>query len=115
MKFKKLIKYVEDSYSSKPSFLILMSDGKEYISNGCVFKENTPENIATLVEQFECEEHIDRLLNAPDNPDVGRIKNLRSMFQGCEGLTEFTADLSSLTDGLWMFQGCKNLSRNLRD
>ena len=53
MKLIKILHYVENSFGGKPSFVILMSDGKEYISNGCVWKENTKENVAELIEKYD--------------------------------------------------------------
>ena len=32
------------------------------------------------------------------------------MFEHCSNLTTFTSDLSSLTNGIWMFHGCSNLT-----
>ena len=53
MKFVKILHYVESSFEGKPSFVLEMSDGKEYISNGCVWKENTQANLHKLIDKIQ--------------------------------------------------------------
>ena len=67
MEFIKLLKYVRKSFHGKPSFLVLMGDDKEYISNGCVFAENTPENREKLIAKYDCKKYINDLLAAKDS------------------------------------------------
>lgn len=108
MKFVKLLKYVEKSYGGTPSFLILMSDNKEYISNGCTFIENTQENRDYLVNKFDCSIHLDKLLNAKD-ASLEDVVDGRYMFWGCENLVVFEGDMPNLKNGRYMFWKCKNL------
>ena len=42
--------------------------------------------------------------------DLSSLTNGSSMFYQCSNLTTFTSDLSSLTDGDYMFQHCSNLT-----
>jgi len=111
MKFVKLLKHVDVSFEGKPSFLLLMElDGnhKEFISNGCVFVENTEESRKKLIRKHSCEEELHGLLNSP-NTDISDVRDGRCMFYGCKSLTHFEADFSSLKDGSCMFWGCDEL------
>ena len=108
MKFIKIVNYVEDSYEGKPSFVLLMSDNKEYISNGCVFVENTDANIKELIEEFDCKSMLEELFNSP-SIDISSVTDSRSMFEGCTSLVEFSSDLSSVTNSSYMFCGCTSL------
>jgi len=111
MKFVKLLKHVDVSFEGKPSFLLLMElDGnhKEFISNGCVFVENTEESRKKLIRKHSCEEELHGLLNSP-NTDISDVRDGRHMFGRCESLTHFEADFSSLKDGSCMFWGCDEL------
>jgi len=130
MKLEKILHYVEKSYFRRPSFILLMSDGKEYISNGCQFVENTDENREILIEEYDCERHLLDLLAADSiemkdvtnarcmfwgsditefKEDMSSVKNSRDMFCCCAFLTEFSADMSSVTDDTDMFWGCESL------
>ena len=112
MKFVKLLKHVDVSFEGKPSFLLLMElDGnhKEFISNGCVFVENTEENRKKLIRKHSCEEELHGLLNSP-NTDISDVRDGRYMFHGCYELTNFVADLGSLENGSCMFWGCNSLT-----
>ena len=112
MKFVKLLKHVDVSFEGKPSFLLLMElDGnhKEFISNGCVFVENTEESRKKLIRKHSCEEELHGLLNSP-NTDISEVRDGFDMFYGCNSLTHFEADLGSLKDGRGMFEGCKSLT-----
>jgi len=112
MKFVKLLKHVDVSFEGKPSFLLLMElDGnhKEFISNGCVFVENTEESRKKLIRKHSCEEELHGLLNSP-NTDISDVRDGRYMFHGCYELTNFVADLGSLENGSCMFWGCNSLT-----
>ena len=109
MKFIKLLKYVECSFEDKPSFVILMSDGKEYISNGCVFIENTQKNINSLIRRYDCKSYLEELLNSKEI-DISEISNVRYMFAGCKALTSFSSELPKVTNASFMFQGCISLT-----
>ena len=114
MRFKTVTHYVEKSYQGRPSFIVVLEDiatGIEtsYISSGCDFVENTEVNIEALVSEYDCKEALDLLLNSPIT-SLKSITNGRSMFRGCDSLTEFKADLSSLTNGSSMFSYCDSLT-----
>ena len=114
MKFVKILKYIENSFEDKPSFLIEMDKG-EYISSGCVFVENNPENRAFLIKKYKCETALNALLDSDFDGDMSSIKNARGMFYGCSKLTEFTSDMSSAADARGMFCGCSNLTKFASD
>jgi hypothetical protein len=118
MKFIRLVGYVEESYRNNPSFLILMSDGKEYISNGCTFVENTTKNIDRLeAEHPTCTHHVNKLLLS-SAIDIGKVVNTSCMFwgyMGIEGITEFDEDLSSVVIANDMFYNCQKLSKFTSD
>ena len=77
MKFIEIKKYIAKSFEGKPSFIIVLEEEgtlKEFIYNGCVFKENTEDNIKALIEEFDCEFFLEELLNSPDlNGDYSGI------------------------------------------
>ncbi len=106
MKFVKVLSYIEKSFKGKPSFLILMSDGKEYISNGCKFLENTQGNRDSLVESYSCAEELYVLLEG-SCVDFKSITNTFCMFYGCPDIEEFEEDLGHVTYDRWMFRFCK--------
>ena len=108
MKFIKLLKYVESSYEGKPSFVILMSDNREYISNGCVFVENCEASIKRLIRKYNCEAELNELFSSQE-VGIGKITNSSLMFDGCTSLVEFSGDLSSVTNSRCMFRGCTSL------
>lgn len=108
MKFVKLLKYVEKSFEDSPSFLILMSDNREYISNRSTFIENTPENRDYLMSSCYWGEEVNILLNSKD-ASLEDVVNGRCMFYGCKNLVEFKGDLPNLKSGGSMFYGCENL------
>ena len=95
MKFVKLLKYVEKSYGDNPSFLIIMSDRKEYISNGCQFVENTEENIIKLILEYDCATYIKELFNS-ECEGIECVTDALYMFCGCTDLTDFEVDLPNL-------------------
>ncbi len=107
MKFVKVMAYIEKSFKGKPSFLILMSDGKEYISNGCKFLENTEGNRNALVEDYNCAGELHVLLQEQGHVDFKRITNTMCMFYGCPNIEEFEEDLGHVTYDRWMFRFCK--------
>ncbi|HHL35197.1 MAG TPA: hypothetical protein ENJ30_12610 [Desulfobulbaceae bacterium] len=102
-----IVHYVERSYEGKPSFVILMSDGKEYVSNGCVFLENTWEKRARLISWYDCEVELRKLLKIPG---IGwdELVNGQYMFRGCKALTE-PAITPKLENGANMYYGCSSL------
>lgn len=106
MKFVKVLAYIEKSFKGKPSFLILMSDGKEYISNGCKFLENTQRNRDSLVESYDCAEELHLLLQESCE-DFKRVTNTSCMFYGCPDIEEFEEDLEHVIYDRWMFRFCK--------
>jgi len=129
MKPIEITHFVEQSYEGKPSFVILMSDGKEYISNGCVFVENTPSNRSRLIDIHDCENELDALLKAPgiswedledgsnlfyncesltEPADTPNLVNGSGMYSFCKYLTE-PANTPKLVDGSWMYSGCESL------
>jgi len=110
MKFEKIVNYVESSFGDKPSFVLLMSNGREYISNGCVFVENTEDNIDELNKIFECKEFIDELLDAP-GCSIYDIADARYMFRGCGSITEFNEDMPNTIAATGMFIDCYSLQR----
>ena len=109
MKFVKLIKYVENSYGDKPSFLILMDDSKEYISNGCQFIENTPENIKFLEREFKGSGEYLKELFSSKQVILEEVTSTRWMFDGCTSLAEFKGDMPNVADTRCMFEGCTAL------
>jgi len=104
MKPVEITHYVETSYGEEPSFIILMSDGKEYISNGCQFTENTEENRAYLIERYDCEEELQDLLEAPGIAWED-LSDGSFMFLGCKELTE-PAPTPNLVKGEYMYCTC---------
>ena len=97
--------YVEGSYGGKPSYIILMSDGIEYISNGCVFQPTTEENLFKLTSKYRCGEYIYELLAADGIADEDLVWGSH-MFRGCHNLTE-TGNYPSLSCGSHMYLECK--------
>ena len=71
----------------------------------------SPVNLSSLTDAF-CMFESCKKLSAFTSDSSGSPVNLSSlengcrMFYGCSALTSFTSDLSSLTDGWGMFQGC---------
>ena len=110
----KVLKYVENSYKNGPSFLIEM-DGIEYLSNGCVFIENTKENIEELVERYNCKNYIDELLNSKDIEDISEVTNMSFMFNGIKYFNQNISnwDVSNVTDMSFMFQGVIDFNQDL--
>jgi hypothetical protein len=108
MKLLEIKHYVEHSFEDKPSFVLLMSDNKEYISNGCVFVERTDENAATLIDRYDCASELDALFQSKGIA-LHELVDARHMFYGCKNLREFSGDMPSLVDARLMFRGCKNL------
>lgn len=100
--------YVEKSFRDKPSFVLEMSDGKTYISNGCVFVEMSAANIEFLINKYDCKMYIDALL-ASTSTEMSSVTDARFMFRGCKILTTFNNDMSSVINASHMFYGCETL------
>jgi len=109
VKFVKIKNYVEQSFGGRPSFLLEMSDGKDYISNGCVFIEDTQRNRYRLISGYDCGSDLYHLLSAP-GIEIQDLVNADHMFRGCTGLTEFNIDLPRLESANGMFCYCKSLT-----
>ena len=107
-----IIHYVEDSFDGKPSFVIIMIDDNgnesEWISNGCKFVENTPENIESLIKDYYCKSYIEELLTSDKIKD-SELTNGNFMYRGCISLTQ-PGDYPNLTNGEYMYYGCKSLT-----
>jgi hypothetical protein len=86
-----------------------MSDGKEYISNGCTFVENTNENRITLRRVYRCSRHLKELLKSSEL-DIAKVVDVTGMFWGSD-ITEFDSDLSSVVYAKSMFSWCGGLTR----
>jgi hypothetical protein len=113
MKFARIKKYIKESYDDKPSFVIELDDNgviREYISNGCQFRENTEENIEYLIDEFDCEVKLEELLNSEDLEDYDDITDCRFMLHGCSSLTELDLSLPSETYCLRVLSGCSSLT-----
>jgi len=104
MKPVSILHYVEKSFEGKPSFVILMSDSKEYISNGYVFIENTESNRKHLVEEYDCADFLSDLFSSPPMPN-DELTNASFMYGGCTSLTT-PGDHPLVTDARWMYDGC---------
>ena len=98
---KKIHYYVEKSFQDKPSFVIEMTNNKQYISNGCVWLENTQENRDYLIDKYGCQYYLDELFNSP-SIDMSSVTNAYCMFYNSK-LKSFNADMSSVTDARFMF------------
>ncbi len=109
MNLVKVLKYVEVSFEGKPSFKLLMSDGKTYISNGCVFIEDTKKNRLSLIKKFDCKEYLVELDNS-ELVGFEVVTNASYMFSGCTNLTSFDSNMSNVTNASYMFYGCTNLT-----
>lgn len=101
MKFVKIKNYVEKSFEDKPSFIIEMSDGLEYISNGCEFAERTDENIELLIVRYKCGKKLDELLAAAAI-EMCDVVDASYMFWDAP-ITEFSGDMSNVVDARCMF------------
>jgi len=101
--------YVEKSFEGKPSFVLLMSDGKQYISNGCVFEEMTDRQIKRLTRVYKCDEEMQKLLDSP-HIELHNVVNTSYMFSGCTSLTVFKGNLSKAIRTEYMFSGCTSLT-----
>lgn len=110
MKFVKIMNYVKYSFEGKPSFVLLMSDGKEYISNGCVFVEKAQKNIDKIIKKYDCGNYLDELFEEP-SIDISELVDGYGMFWGCKELSEFTHDMPNLENGEWMFFECSKLTK----
>ena len=110
MHLVKILKYVAVSFENKPSFLLLMSDNKEYISNGCQFVENTENNIKYLLNKYDCEKYLNELLNSEVLGDYNSITDASFMLDGCNSLTSFSLEAPNLTNARSMLKGCTNLT-----
>lgn len=101
---------LKNLFGNKPSFLLLMSDGKEYISCGCVFEEYTKENIEDLVQSFGCKEKIWELIKSSVLENYDSIINASYMFHRCESLTKVVLTLPNTKIALGMFKNCEKLN-----
>lgn len=110
MELTQILKYVAVSYNEKPSFLLLMGDGKEYISNGCEFVENTEENRNYLIDEYHCSSEITELLGSPVLSDYTSITDVRYMFDGSDAVTSVTLNLPNATLAQRMFHACSTLT-----
>ena len=115
MKFVRIKKYVKKSYEGKPSFIIELEDDnsvvKEYISNGCVFLENTEENIKYLINEFNCKDYLEELFNSSELKDYSDIIDCRHLLEGCPSLTEVTLILPNATGCFSMLYDCYSLTK----
>jgi len=109
----KVLKYIEKSFEGKPSFLIEI-DGVEFISNGCVFKENTKENIESLVEKYNSKVYIDELLSSKDIESLLEVTNMYSMFRGAKYFDGDISkwDVSNITHMSYMFLGAESFNQD---
>lgn len=109
MKFVKVTHYVGYSYDREPSFIIRMSDGNSYISNGCQFVRDTVENRDMLIKQYNCLEYLTELDNSPiDSHDL--IESADYMMKGCEDLTDFEFVAPNLKSANFMLYWCEALA-----
>jgi len=109
MKLIRIKHYVDNSYERRPSFVLTMSDGRDYISNGGLFLQDTPEARERLI-RLGYRATLWELFGAP-SIEVDQLTNGRFMFAGCEFLTEAPRKLSGLVDGRYMFYFCELLTR----
>ena len=107
------VKYVKSSFVGKPSFLIVI-DKIEYISNGCVFVENTQSNIDELIKKYDCKKYLDELLSS-EWKDFSVITDATSMFWNCTSLTSFDSDISNVSNARSMFWNCMFSILNCND
>lgn len=109
MKYVKTTHYVEKSFEDKPSFIIVLknTDNKEipFISNGCQFVELNDKNIEKLIQDYDCKEYIDQLLESTLE-STDNLKNVRHMFKGCTSLESVELSLPSATDCWGLLEGC---------
>jgi len=106
MKLKEVVHYLQRSpIKGLPLFILLMDDGKEYISVGDAFIENTKPNRDKI---FPSTDDKASMLSYTDY-DIGEIVDAGYMFCGCDSITEFDIDMPNVicTDG--MFAGCSLL------
>lgn len=92
-----------------PTFIILMSDGKEYISCETYFLENTPENQDKLINVAYAltKSEMESLLQSPMLADKDLVDG-RYMFAGCTSLTE-APYYPNLKFGQCMYKDCVSL------
>ena len=101
MKLLKILHYVESSFDDLPSFVLLMSDNKEYISISCEFVENNEDNIKYLIDEYYCKEHLEELF-ASDSREMSEITDADYMFYS-SNITEFNSDMSNVKYASGMF------------
>ena len=109
MKLVEIKHYFKNSMRRLPAFVLLMSDGKEYISHGCQFVENTPQNREMLVDEYDCQRELDELLEA-QGIGTDEIDDCRHMLHGCTSL-ERVGDFPAADDCSYMLYGCTSLER----
>jgi len=112
MKLVKIKHYVEKSYDNKPSFILEMSDGVDYISNSCIFKPIS--KLDEIIDKFKIpQQQVDELFNST-SIDISDIVNGTSMFLG-SNITEFEFDMPNLVYGDFMFYKCSKLKKLTSD
>lgn len=109
MKFIAIKKYVPDYHEGWPAFVISMSDGKDYLSLEKYWSEDTDENAFILTQRFMLKDCL-RGLYSSEPILISDLVDGSGMFRGCDALTSFDSDLSSMSFGHGMFQGCAKLT-----
>lgn len=109
MKPVRIVHHIAETEDNPPAFVILMSDGKEYISYKNIFIENTPANVAQLEKNHFIKSQLSELLHAPSLADEDLVDGT-SMFAGCSGLTE-PGVYPKLKFGRRMYEGCTLLTK----
>jgi len=112
MKLVKIKHYVEKSYDNITSFILEMSDGVDYISNGCVFEPVS--KLDELIYEYKIpQKQIYELFNSP-SIDISELVNGSYMFYGSD-ITEFEFDMPNLVHGNYMFHNCEKLEKFTSD
>ena len=108
MKLLEIRHYVKSFLGGPPAFVLLMSDGKEYISYEDDFIENSELGRIYFIGGYDrcCVQEVDMLLNAPPIA-IEELEKGECMFEGYGGELEFDHPLPKLKDASWMFLGTK--------
>ena len=101
MKLLEIRHYIDGNHVGWPAYVLLMSDGKEYISCGAYFAENTRRNRLYLADVLGYEA-LANLLSAP-SVAIEDLEDGTSMFEGFEDELEFDHPLTSLKYANRMF------------
>lgn len=105
MKPIKITHHLERTGAGRPAFVILMDDGKEYISTGPNFVEATARNTKGLTDDYYfTQEEMTKLLESKGLADEELIDG-ECMFQGCIILTE-AGNYPNLGAAKGMYHGC---------